>query len=90
MIMVVDCRKYFNNLEQSQHAISLIWNRYPDKNRAVTEFSVSANIPIVVTCLYFNRVFGEAPEVTHLKNECVIFYKYTKIIHFDGTEQIIP
>lgn len=84
--MTVDCRKYLEALNKSKKTIQILMDRYEDKDRAVTEFAVVSGIPIIVVCLYLLDNFPPSPQVQESAKRMIAFYKYTKVIHFDGTE----
>jgi len=88
--MTVDCRKYSEALSKSLNTIETIWNRYEDKDRAVTEFAVSSGIPIVVVCLFVKEKFPHFESIDNSIKRMISFYGYTKIIHFNGSEFTLP
>ena len=87
--MTIDCRKYINGLEKSKNTIDFLWNKSKNKSDMAVEFSVFSGIPIVVTCLFILRHYGHNSEISDLLQKLTKFYKYSKVIDFDGTEQII-
>lgn len=86
--MTVDCRKYLEALTKSKKTIQILLDRYEDKDRAVTEFAVVSGIPILVVCVYLTENFPPHPQIQESMKRMIDFYKYTKVIHFDGTETI--
>ena len=86
--MTIDCRKYINGLEKSKNTIDFLWNRSQSKTDMAVEFSVSSGVPIVVTCLFVLREYGANTDVYDLLQRLIKFYNYSKIIDFDGVEQI--
>lgn len=87
--MTIDCRKYINGLEKSKNTIDFLWNKSEIKSDMAVEFSVSSGIPIVVTCLFVLRQYGDNAETSELLNKLIKFYNYSKVIDFDGVERVL-
>ena len=86
--MTIDCRKYINGLEKSKNTIDFLWNKTQNKSDMAVEFSVFSGIPIVVTCLFILRQYGHNSEISDLMQKLTEFYKYSKVIDFEGKETI--
>jgi hypothetical protein len=88
--MTIDCRRYSAALQKSKRTLDFLWNKSDDKKSVAVDFSVSSGIPLIVVFMFFIEFYDNTQVLVDSCPSLIDFYKYSKIIDFDGQDAYFP